>query len=46
MVRVTVVVCVLPPPTPLTVMVWTPIVALAPTLTVIVEVPEPGAGIG
>jgi hypothetical protein len=40
---VTVVVCVTPPPLAVMVMVWFPSVALLPTLTVIVEVPEPGA---
>jgi hypothetical protein len=40
---VTVVVCVTPPPLAVMVIVWFPSVALLPTLTVIVEVPEPGA---
>jgi hypothetical protein len=40
---VTVVVCVTPPPVPVTVMVWVPVLARLPTLTVIVDVPEPGA---
>ena len=40
---VTVVVRVTPPPVPVTVMVWVPVLARLPTLTVIVEVPEPGA---
>jgi hypothetical protein len=34
---------VLPPPVPVMVMVWAPVVAWLPTLTVIVDVPEPGA---
>ncbi|HLW97151.1 MAG TPA: hypothetical protein VKR82_00785, partial [Candidatus Acidoferrales bacterium] len=42
---VTVVVCVTPPPVPLMVMVRVPVLDLRPTLTVIVEVPEPGAAI-
>src|SRR5277367_4621770 len=45
-VRATVVVCVLPPPVPVMVMVWTPIEARVPTLTVIVDDPEPGAAMG
>lgn len=45
-VRVTLVVCVLPPPVPVMVMVWAPIEAAEPTLTVIVDVFEPGAAIG
>ena len=45
-VRETVVVCVMPPPTPETVMVYVPGVTLAPTAIVINEVPVPGAGIG
>jgi len=40
---VTVVVCVTPPPLAVMVMVWFPSVARLPTLTVIVDVPEPGA---
>jgi len=40
---VTVVVCVTPPPFAVMVIVWSPSVALLPTLTVIVEVPDPGA---
>jgi hypothetical protein len=40
---VTVVVCVTPPPLAVMVMVWFPSEALLPTLTVIVEVPAPGA---
>jgi len=39
-----VVVCSKPPPVPFIAILWFPKVAL-PTLTVIVEVPEPGAGI-
>lgn len=45
-VRATVVVCVLPPPVPVIVMVWTPTLAFLPTLTVIVDDPEPGAAMG
>lgn len=45
-VRVTVAVCVLPPPVPVMVMVWAPTEARVPTLTVIVDVPEPGAPMG
>lgn len=41
----TVVVCVTPPPVPVMVMVWLPILAFRPTLTVMVEVPDPGAAI-
>jgi hypothetical protein len=40
-----VVVCVTPPPVPVIVMVWLPVVAVLLALTVIVEVPEPGAAI-
>jgi len=43
--RVTVVVCLTPPPLPVTVMLYVPGTASRNTLTVIVEVPEPGAGI-
>lgn len=39
----TVVVCVTPPPVPVMVMVWLPILEFRPTLTVMVDVPEPGA---
>ena len=39
----TVVVCSAPPPLPVIVMVWFPSVALLPTLTVMVDFPEPGA---
>lgn len=42
----TVVVCVIPPPTPVTVMVYVPGVTLAATAMVITELPVPGAGIG
>lgn len=45
-VRATVVVCVLPPPVPLIVMVNVLSEAVVPTLTVIVDVPEPGAPMG
>jgi len=45
-VRETVVVCVTPPPTPVTVIVYVPGVTLPPTAIVINEVPVPGAGIG
>ena len=45
-VRETVVACVTPPPTPVTVMVYVPGVTLPPTAIVINEVPVPGAGIG
>jgi hypothetical protein len=40
---VTVVVCVTPPPVPVMVIVWFPVLARLPTVTVIVDVPEPGA---
>ena len=43
---VTVVVCVTPPPVPVMVMVWFPSEAFLPTLTVMVDVPAPGAAIG
>ena len=43
--RVTVVVCTAPPPLPVIVMVWFPSLALLPTLTVMVDVPEPGVAI-
>src|SRR5271165_1085196 len=45
-VSVTVVVCWIPPPLPLTVMGYVPVGVLAPTAMVMVELPEPGAGIG
>jgi len=41
--RVTVAVCAAPPPLPVMVMVWFPSVAFLPTLTVMVDFPEPGA---
>ena len=41
--RVTVVVCVMPPPVAVTVIVCFPVGALLPTLMVICEVPLPGA---
>lgn len=41
----TVVVCVMPPPTPVTVMVYVPAATVEPTAIVIVELPEPGAAI-
>lgn len=40
------VLCVTPPPVPVTVIVRVPRVALLPTLIVIVDDPVPGAGIG
>ena len=43
MFRVTVVVWVIPPPFAVMVMEWLPIDPFLPTLTVIVEVPDPGA---
>ncbi len=45
-VRVTVVVCVMPPPVPVMVIVWFPSPTFWPTVTFIVELPEPGAGMG
>ena len=42
--RVTLVVFVLPPPLPVIVMVWDPVLARELTVTFIVDVPEPGAG--
>src|SRR6202167_1970307 len=45
-VRATVVVCVLPPPVPLMVIVNVFSAAVVPTLTVIVDIPEPGAPMG
>src|SRR5271166_6235716 len=45
-VSVTVVFCWMPPPLPVTVMGYVPGTVLAPTVVVIVELPEPGAGIG
>ena len=44
-VRVTVVLCWIPPPLPITVMGYIPGGVLTPTVIVIVDVPEPGAGI-
>src|SRR5271169_5591891 len=45
-VSVTVVFCWMPPPLPVTVIGYVPAVVLLPTVVVIVELPEPGAGIG
>jgi hypothetical protein len=45
-VSVTVVLFWMPPPLPVTVMGYVPVAVLEPTATVIVELPEPGAGIG
>lgn len=42
--RVTVVVCVTPPPLPVTVIGYVPARALLPTVIVMVDDPEPGAG--
>ena len=42
-VRETVVLFVLPPPVPVMVMVWVPVLARELAVTVIVDVPEPGA---
>ena len=36
----------MPPPLPVTVMGYVPVAVLEPTVMVIVELPEPGAGIG
>ena len=36
----------MPPPLPVTVMGYVPVGVLPPTVMVIVELPEPGAGIG
>ncbi len=44
-VRVTVVLCWVPPPLPVTVMGYVPTSVLAPTVMVMVELPAPGAGI-
>ena len=44
-ISVTVVVCWIPPPLPVTVMGYVPSRVLAPTVMVMVEVPAPGAGI-
>ena len=43
-VRLTTVVCWTPPPLPVTVMEYVPVGVEAPTVMVIVEVPDPGAG--
>ena len=45
-VSVTVVFCWIPPPLPVTVMGYVPVAVLPPTVMVMVELPEPGAGIG
>src|SRR5271165_3891252 len=45
-IRVTVALCWVPPPFPVTVIGYVPVGVLAPTVMVIVELPEPGAGIG
>ena len=45
-VSVTVVFCCTPPPLPVTVMGYVPVGVLAPTVMVIAELPEPGAGNG
>src|SRR5271165_3228369 len=45
-VRVTVAFCWMPPPLPITVIGYVPVGVLAPTVIVMVELPEPGAGIG
>src|SRR5208282_2323331 len=45
-VSVTVVFCWMPPPLPVTVRGYVPTGVLAPTVIVMVELPEPGAGIG
>ena len=39
----TVVVCVMPPPVPVTVIVYVPVAALLPTVSVKVDEPDPGA---
>src|SRR5271166_5136467 len=44
-VRLTVVVCLIPPPVAVTVMGYVPTGVLLPTVMVMVELPEPGAGI-
>src|SRR5271157_3510318 len=44
-VRVTVALCWMPPPLPVTVMGYVPVGVLDPTVMVMVELPEPGAGI-
>ena len=43
--RVTVVFCWMPPPVPVTVMGYVPVGVVLPTVTVMVEMPSPGAGI-
>src|SRR5215472_14711924 len=45
-VSITVEVCWIPPPLPVTVMLYVPTAVLLPTAIVMVEVPEPGAAIG
>ena len=45
-VKVTVAFFWMPPPLPVTVMGYVPTGVLAPTVIVMVELPEPGAGIG
>ena len=45
MVSVTVVVCLTPPPLPVTVIGYVPSAAMRSTVTVMVELPAPGAGI-
>ena len=45
-VSVTVVFCWIPPPLPVIVMGYVPTGVLAPTVMLMVELPEPGAGIG
>ena len=44
-VKVTVVLCCVPPPLPVTVMGYVPTAVPAPTVMVMVDCPEPGAGI-
>src|SRR5215469_10721211 len=45
-VRITVVVCWIPPPLPVTVMLYVPTAVLLPTTIAMVDEPEPGAAIG
>ena len=45
-VSVTVVFCWMPPPLPVTVTGYVPTGVLEPTVMVMIELPEPGAGIG
>ena len=45
-VNVTVVLCLIPPPLPVTVMGYVPTGVLPPTVIFIAELPAPGAGIG